>query len=373
MKLFVLHSDIYAPLQAVSRSIAVKPQLPVLSNVLLQTEKDYLKVSATNLEIGVIKKIPAEILEEGEITIPAKVFAEIINSLAGEKICLESSADQLKISTENFSGVLNGISATEFPTIPLSSEKSISINGELLHTALPEISFAAAIDEARPILTGILTQIKDHTLELVATDGFRLAHKKVPLPNANSLNFKALIPRRTFEEVARLINEDLKGEDNTAEISIATSENQNQMIFTINATQLSSRLIEGNYPVWEKIVPQSFITTIVLNRLDLIKAIKLAAVFARDAANVVKLTIDQNKVKVISEARELGQQETAIDASVEGESLQISFNNKYLLDALSNCNSKEITIKFSGNLSPALIVPSDEDGLEYVVMPIRTS
>jgi DNA polymerase III subunit beta len=372
MKLFVLHTDIYGPLQAVSRSIAVKPQLPVLSNVLIQTEKDYLKISATNLEIGVIKKIRAEVLEEGEITIPAKIFAEIINSLSGERICLESSADQLKISTENFSGVLNGIAATEFPTIPLSSEKSITINGELLHTSLPEISYAAAIDEARPILTGILTQIKDHTIEFVATDGFRLAHKKMTLPKENSLNFKALIPRRTFEEVVKLINEDLKGEK-SSEISISTSDNQNQMIFTIGSTQLSSRLIEGNYPVWEKIVPQTFVTTSVIDRADLIKAIKLAAVFSRDAANIVKLNVEKDKIKVLSEARELGQQETDLEVTSEGEQLQISFNNKYLLDALSNCTAKEVTIKFSGNLSPALIVPNGEDGLEYVVMPIRTS
>ncbi len=159
MKVFILHSDLYSPLQAVARSIAQKPQLPVLVNVLLQTEKDYLKISATNLEIGVIKKIPAEVLEEGELTIPAKVFTEIINSLSGERITLESSGDQLKIETSHFSGILNGISATEFPTIPLSSEKSITLDGTLLQTSLPEIAFAAAIDEARPILTGTLKTV----------------------------------------------------------------------------------------------------------------------------------------------------------------------------------------------------------------------
>ncbi len=199
-----------------------------------------------------------------------------------------------------------------------------------------------------------------------------MAHKKVPLPNAGATSFKALIPRRTFEEAARLISEDLKGETN-AEIIIATSENQNQMIFSINTTQLSSRLIEGNYPVWEKIVPHTFVTEVVMNRTDLIKAVKLASVFARDAANVVKLNIEKTKVKIVSEAQELGQQETELEASVSGEELLIAFNNKYLLDALSNCNAKDITLKFSGNLSPTLIVPNDQEGLEYVVMPIRTS
>ena len=373
MKVSILHSDLYGPLQAVSRSISARPQLPVLANVLLQAEKDSLIVSATNLEVGVIKKIPAEVLEEGTLTVPAKVFSEIIGSLSGEKINLQSSSDQLKISTANFSGVLNGIAATEFPTIPLSSEKSIAVNGLLLQQSLPEISFAAAVDEARPILTGILTQIKDSTLELVATDGFRLAHKKVPLPKNTTVSFKALIPRRTLEEAVRLMHEELKG-DSEQEITIATSENQNQMILNLGQTQLSSRLIEGNFPVWEKIVPQTFVTTILINRTDLIKAIKLASVFARDAANIVKLNVKEHKIIVSSEARELGQQETELEATVEGEKdLPVAFNNKYLLDALSNCDSKEVTIKFSGSLSPALIIPSDQVGLEYVVMPIRIS
>lgn len=380
MKLYILQSDLIGPLQSVSRSIALRPQLPVLNNVLLQTEKDTLKISTTNLEIGVIKQINAEVMEEGSITIPAKIFTEIINSLPGERLNLEVSADQLKISTTSFSGTLNGISASEFPAIPLSSDESLEISADLIQKSLPQIAFASAIDEARPTLTGIYTQIKDNSFELVATDGFRLAHKKVVTPQKNSHNFKFLIPRRTFEEVVRLIGEDIKGSStsDTPLISMSTSENQNQIVFQIGTTQLSSRLIEGNYPTWEKIVPTTFQSHFEIDRNEFIKAIKLASVFARDGANVVKLEVDKTKMQISSESHDLGAQQTDLEIQnfeevVKTEKMVIAFNNKYLLDPLQSCHSKTVKMSFSGNLSPAIITPVEEEGLRYVVMPIRIS
>ncbi len=379
MKIYILQSDLIGPLQSVSRSIALRPQLPVLNNILLQTERDQLKISATNLEIGVIKQVTAEILEEGAITVPAKIFTEIINSLSGERINLDVSGDQLKISTAAFSGTLNGISAAEFPAIPLSSDESLEISADLIQSSLPQIAFASAVDEARPTLTGIFTQIKDNSLELVATDGFRLAHKKVRTSEKSPHSFKFLIPRRTFEEVVRLIGEDLKSSNSEQLVAISTSENQNQIVFQIGSTQLSSRLIEGNYPTWEKIVPTTFQTHIEIDRNDFIKAIKLASVFARDAANVVKLELEKNKIQILSESHDLGAQKTSLDIQSyeevgdKKEKLIIAFNNKYLLDPLTSCHSKTVKISFSGNLSPAIISPLDEEGLQYVVMPIRIS
>jgi len=373
MKVAILHSDIYSPLQSVSRSIAAKPQLPVLNNVLLQADSGILTISATNLEIGIIKRIKADVIEAGDITVPAKILTEIISGLSGEKINIESSLDQLKISTQNFSGTLNGISATEFPNIPVSSENNFPLDAMLLQQSLPQISFASAIDEARPVLTGIYTEIKDGKLQLVATDGFRLAYKKVTLKDDKKQNFKSLIPRRTFEEVIKVISEEFaRHEDEKAlQLLISNAENQNQMIFQIGTTTISSRLIEGNYPTWERIVPVSFQSYATVDRQDFIKVIKLASIFARDAANIVKMDIKKNTIKVISEARELGQQETDLDAKTEGEPLIIAFNNKYLLDALNNCHSKDVKLNFSGNLSATLIQPLEEEGLEYVVMPIR--
>lgn len=370
MKLTILQQDLIGPLQAVARSCGVKPSLPVLANILLQTDQGRLKLSATNLELGVIKKVKATISEEGEITVPARTFTEVISSLSGESLEIESSGEQLKVSTAKFNATLNGISATEFPAIPLASENSILVKADLIHKSLPEISFAAATDEGRPVLTGILTEIKDKTFELVATDGFRLAHKKIDLEQSNT-SFRSIIPRRTFEEVVKLIAEDLPVD---GQIEVSTSESQNQIIFKVGQTEVSSRLIEGQFPNWEKIIPTTSVCRATLERSELVKATKLASVFARgEAANIIKLNLSAGKLIITSEARELGTQETTLSGEIEGEDLTVAFNSKFLTEALANCSSSQILMEFSGNLSAALIKPVGEVGLEYVIMPVRLS
>lgn len=374
MKVKVLYNILLPALQSVSRSVGVKATLPVLGNVLIQTDKGRLKLSATNLELGVIKLLNCEVLEEGEITVPAKTLLELVQALPQEEIELESAQELLKISVKKFSATLNGISASEFPTIPLSGEGGLLLKADVLLSSIPQISFAAATDEGRPVLTGILTEVKKDRLELVATDGFRLARKSAMVENGENGDLKVLIPRRTFEEVVRLIAEELDGTDGSEDtIEIKTSENQNQMIFKIGQTQLSSRLIEGSFPAWEKIIPTNIQNRTVVDRVELIKAVKLASVFARSEANIIKIETGKSALKLISESKELGFQEGSIEGQIEGESIVIAFNSKFLQEALSACSASQISIEFSGGLSPALIKPIGEDGLEYVVMPIRLS
>lgn len=374
MKLSILQQDLLPALQAVSRSVGVRSTLPVLANVLIQAAEGNIRLSATNLELGIVKKVAAEVTEEGDITIPAKILLEVVSSLPTEKLEIESSGEQLKISSKNSNSVLNGIQASEFPAIPLSSELVILVDSKVLKQAVPQIAFAAAADEGRPILTGVLTEIKRGQLELVATDGFRLSHKTAKIDTNDEVTFKAIIPRRTFEEVVRLIGEDLMSSDDKIEMS--ASENQNQMIFKIGQTQLSSRLIEGQFPSWEKIIPASYVNRMEVERVELLKAVKLASVFARDAANVLKIEVgdtSHTNVKVSAQAKEFGGQVSEVDARIAGEPVSIAFNSKFLSEALSACGSPQVSIEFSGNVSPALIKPVGEEGLEYVIMPIRLS
>lgn len=370
MKIKILQQDLLPVLQSVSRSCGVKSDLPVLANVLLRTELGILKLSATNLEIGVIKSVRAQILEDGEVTVPSRTFLEVISSLTGAELEIEASTDQLKITSNNFNASFNGISASEFPAIPLSSDKTVSLDYKVLQSAIPEITYAAAADEGRPILTGILTEIKKDSLELVATDGFRLAHKNVKI-EGSGVSIRALVPRRTFEEIVRLISEEDKEDGSKVEISLA--ENQNQMVFKVGSTLLSTRLIEGQFPAWEKIVPTKFECKVTADRADLHKAVKLAAVFARSEANIIKISTLSGKLRLNSEAKELGGQESEIEAETEGADLVVAFNGKFLLDVLASMQANKISIEFSGNLSPALVKPIGEDGLEAVVMPIRLS
>lgn len=369
MKLSILQQDLLPALQAVSRSSGVRSTLPVLGNILLSSDGSRLKVAATNLELGVIKYAPAEILEPGDITIPAKTFTEIISSLSSSKVELDSQAEVLSLSSGEFKAKLNGIAASEFPVIPLAEGKGVSFKKEVL-ISCGQILFAAAVDEGRPILTGILTQASAGILDFVATDGFRLAHRQVKLADSK-VSFKALIPRRTFEEVLRIIDEDLADEE--GEVEIETSANQNQVVFKIGQTTLSSRLIEGKFPAWENIIPEKSVARAMVEKDQLLKATKLASVFAKTEANTVTLKVGAGKIILSSEAKELGSQENEVEGQIEGESLQIAFNVKFLLDALSAAPSTQLMIEFSGPLSPALIKPVGAEGLQYIIMPVRLS
>lgn len=368
MKFTVLQQDLLPPLQAVSRSIGVRSQLPVLDNVLLSAEGSKLKIAATNLEIGVIKNIPVEGLSAGEITVPAKTLVDVISGLGPVKIELEVEGEVLDIVSGKFKATVNGISASEFPAIPVSEGEGVDFEKSAFLTS-QSILFAAAVDEGRPVLTGILTEASQDGLSFVATDGFRLAHRKVKLEKGLK-TFKSLIPRRTFEEVVRIISEE---PDDIEIINISSSKSQNQIIFTIGGTIISSRLIEGQFPSWEKIIPTQTTTRVLIEKENFLKALKLAAVFAKTEANIIALTSKEGKLELKSQAKQLGSQQNEIDCQVEGEPIEIAFNAKFLTDAISACPSTQIMIEFSGPLSACLIKPVGVEGLEYIVMPVRLS
>ena len=368
MRFKILQQDLIAPLQSVSRSVGVKATLPVLGNILFEAEGNQLKLSATNLEVGVIKFINAEIIEGGSITIPAKTLNEVVSSLSGLEIEFYNQGELLKIEAGKFKADLNCIAASEFPAIPQAESAGFKIPKEILKDTIPQISFASAVDEGRPVLTGILTEIKDNKFEVVATDGFRLAHKTFSDEHLSGISFKALIPRKTLDELVRLINEETQDFDN---VELSITDNQNQVVFKIGGTLLSSRLIEGNFPTWEKIIPSTFISNTSIDKDELIKGLKLASVFARNEANVIKLKVSASGIHLTSETRELGSQDAQVEAVVEGEELEVAFNSRYLLDAVSACPGPGQKLYFSGSLSPTLVKPAIGEGLEYIVMPIR--
>ncbi len=368
MRIKILQQDLVGPLQSVSRSAGIKAALPVLSNILFEAENTSLKLSATNLEVGVIREIPAEVIEGGAITIPSKTLNEVISSLSGNQIELYTEGELLKIKSGKFNADLNGISASEFPAIPQATNSGFEIPKDIFKQAIPQVSFASAVDEGRPVLTGILTEIIDGKFEVVATDGFRLAHKSFSNEKLKGVNFKALIPRRTLDELVKLA-----GEENQAEvIEVSVTDNLNQVVFKVGRTVLSSRLIEGNFPTWEKIIPSQFLVSALVEKEEFVKGLKLASVFARTEANVIKLNLKKGGIQITSETRELGHQDAVVEAEVTGEEMVVAFNFRYLIDAVSVCPGEKLKINFSGVLSPTLITPEgDLKGLEYIVMPIR--
>ena len=365
MKFSSLQQDLLPSLQTVSRSVGMHGNLPVLGNILISAADNKLKIAATNLEIGVIKNINAKVTEPGEITIPAKTLVELINGLGDLDINFESKGDNLEIESGNFKAKINGISANEFPAIPVNGDQVVSFRKEILKK-INEVLFAAAIDEGRPTLTGVLIESTKESLNFVATDGFRLAHKHLKVEKNSS--FKSLIPKRTFEEVLRILDE-----EDVEDVEISTSKDQNQIIFKIGNVLISSRLIEGNFPSWEKIIPTDIKTRVIVERSLFFKAIKLASVFAKGEANVVTLNPGTGKISITSEAKELGNQQNEVEAEVSGENFGVSFNAKFLQDLLQAVSAQQILMELSGPLSATLIKPMGVEGLEYILMPVRTN
>jgi DNA polymerase-3 subunit beta len=364
MRFSILQQDLLPILQSVARSTGVRSTLPVLDNLLLSVEGKKLKVAATNLEIGVIKYVSIVEGEDGELTIPAKPFVELVSGLGSNQVEVISSGEMITVSSGKLKASINGITATEFPAIPLAQKNDLLVKKELFLNSA-QILFASAVDEGRPVLTGILTDIKGDSLDFVATDGFRLAHRQIKLPESTP-SFKTLIPKKTFEEVLRIISE-----QDVDEVGISTSENKNQVVFTLGQTIVSSRLIEGNFPAWEKIIPQKIVGRSIVDKEQLTKAVKLAAVFARNEANIVVLNTKKGSLALKSSAKEVGSQENEIEGEIEGEELQIAFNTKFLLDAVTNVPTSQVMLEFSGPLSATLIKPIGMEGLEYIVMPVR--
>lgn len=366
MKFSILQQDFLPGIQAVSRSIGIRPTLPVLGNLLLSAENGQLKLAATNLEVGVIKLINASIEEEGEVTVPAKTLVEIVTGLTTASIQVEAKGEVLSISSGKFRATINGVSASEFPAIPLPEGEGTTFEKQDLVSS-SQILFASAVDEGRPVLTGVLTQASGGKLDLVATDGFRLAHREVKLKDS-TINFKSLIPKRTFEEVVRIISE-----EEADQVEVAHSKSQNQIIFKIGKTTVSSRLIEGSFPSWEKIIPTNITSRAVLEKDELLKAVKLASVFAKNEANIITFTVSKEGIQLSSEAKEIGQQQNEVEGQIEGEGLKIAFNARFLQEAISAIPSTQLVFEFSGQLSAAILKPMGISGLEYIIMPVRLS
>lgn len=362
MKFSILQQDLLPALQTVSRSIGIRSNLPVLDNICLTAESKRLKIAATNLEIGVIKFVNIEIEIEGELTVPAKTLLEIVSGLKG-RIDIETEGEILSIQSDKFKASINGISATEFPAIPLPEKEGVAIEKSVL-MGCAQVLFACAVDEGRPVLTGVLSDFSRKNVNFVATDGFRLAHRVIEVENSEV--FKTLIPKKTFEEVLRVVSEEEDGN-----ILVSTSENQNQIIFSVNDTIISSRLIEGQFPAWEKIIPSKIVSSVILKKDEILKIIKLASIFAKNEANVLIISLKKDSLIIKSSTKELGSQENEIETELNGEEMEIAFNSRFLIDAISNCPGIQLSMEFSGPLSPAIIKPADSKGLEYIVMPVR--
>jgi len=370
MKVTVLKENLHQAVNTVSRFIATKAQLPVLGNVLITADKQ-LKLSATNLETGINYWIGAKIDKEGSISIPARLFAEFVASLPPEKVELEIVDNSLFLKSGGFQASFIGIGTNEFPIVPTNqSQPKIALACQNLAKIFSQVIFAAAQDESRPVLGGILLKIKDGELVAVATDGYRLSLKKIKeikgVEKIEEFKNGLLIPAKTLTEIGRLIDE-----KKSETLGMTITPESNQVIFSLNEAEVVSRLIEGDFPDYEKIIPTGNTTKVTFEKEEFLRAVKMASLFARESANIIKLDINSKTVKIMANAPQLGDNISEIVAKTEGEETKIAFNAKYLLDFLAVAGSETITLKASGPLNPGVFTVGSDNTYLHIIMPVR--
>lgn len=369
MKLSVMQENLARGLSVVSRAVSTRSTLPVLANVLLRTEDAGLKLTATNLEIGITSWVAGKIDSEGALTVPARLFTDIVAGLPpGERVDLEvESGTTLRIKAGRYQTHLRGIDAEEFPVIPSAGERPTTrVSQKLLRQALAEVAFAAASDEARPILTGVLTRFSGSELTLAAADNYRIAVKRLPvmMPVEET---SVVVPARSYTELMRILG------DTDEPVDIMLAQAKSQAIFHVDGTELVSRLIDGQFPNYQQVLPTSHSSRAVVEREELLKAVRLSALIASSAANVVRLKMGENGAGItIAAAADIGDAEGEVEATLEGDPVTIAFNARYLTEALQNVDGDQLALEFSGPLSPGVIKPVGDEAYVHVIMPVRT-
>lgn len=366
MKLQVLQENLSRSLNIASRFASTRAQLPVLSNISLSAKKNKLLVAATNLEMSVSLPVGAKVEKEGGITVPARVVTDLVSNLPPGQVSLESAKEQLKISAQNFKSVVSGMNPSDFPAVPEAvSGKVLKLPKDAFLDALSSVLFAVSIDETRPVLTGVLIIFKEEEIVFVATDGFRLSQAKIKQKSGLKTQ-KVILPKNALSEFVRLTNEE-------EEVSFSFNEAESQAIFGLENATLASRVIEGNFPDFEKIIPRESIYQISADKEEVLRAVKLSSVFARDAANVVKMKVKEEAVEFLAQSPTHGSQKTEVDAKIEGgKNLEISFNFRFLEDFLNAVRGEEVQIELSSANAPGVFTNPSDPNFLHLIMPVRT-
>ncbi|HEY50344.1 MAG TPA: DNA polymerase III subunit beta, partial [Dehalococcoidia bacterium] len=373
MKLSCLQENLNRGLNIVGRAVAARTTLPITNNILLATDQSRLKLAATNLEMAITCWIGAKIEEEGAITVPARLLTEFISSLPSDKIdvSLSPRTKTLELKCARFEARISGVDAKDFPPIPKVEEGvATKVEVDALQQGINQVVFAAATEESRPVLTGVDAQLKDNLLTLAAADGFRLAVYRLPLAAPVKEPTEVIIPARTLSELNRLVA------DQEEPVEITVNSNKSQALFRLKDIELVSQLVQGTFPNYKQLIPQSFNTRMTVSVDEFLRATKTAAIFARDGSGIVRLVITPGaakapgKLTVSARSEEIGDDVGEIDATVEGEEAKIAFNGRYLTDVLSVLQETQVALETTNPSSPGVIRPVGADNYLHVVMPM---
>lgn len=364
MKLKVTQENLTKALGYVARVANPRGTLPVLANVLLSVEGNRLKLAATNLDIAISCYVGAQVQKGGALTIPARLFQDLVSSLPSGVIELEQDDMRLKVQTDHYKSIINGVSAEEFPVMPaIEKGTTWQVPANELKQGLQQVVFAASNDESRPVLTGVYFYTSDEgELYAASTDSYRLAEKRL---QKTDQAIQLLVPANALQDMLRIIT------DQTGEVRVVCDEQQ--VLFQAGDVELVARLIEGNYPDYKKLIPQAFQTTAVLARAELANITKVTSLFARESSGSIVLSVDESSgtVWIRAVASQLGENDASANATVQG-SGEITLNSRYILDALQAMDGKEVRIGFNGKLEPVVLSDPTKDDYLHLIMPLKS-
>jgi len=373
MKSTCLQPNLNKALNQVSRLAPARSELPILSNFLVKATKGTLAFYATNLQLSICSRIGAEVEKEGEITAPAAPVQNYVSALTPDKINLEVVQNKLKVSSKTSQAAFVTMEAVDFPSFPRKAKEPLFIfKVQELSRCIHKVCFAAAADDSRPVLTGILVKVADSQATLVATDGFRLSEVKGTTVRSAKDEKPLVIPAAAFLEVEKLL-----GGSGEEEAAVYLSEDKNQLIFDLVSVQLATRLIESEFPDYEKILPTEFTLKASLDKEEFLRAVRTAAIFSQRDGQTVHLTFEDKSLTVEAQSAEIGEGREKIPASIEGDGLKIAFNAVFLKEGLEAVNDQEIIFEAKDSLSPIKLSSADQKagsldaGFFHIIMPIR--
>jgi DNA polymerase-3 subunit beta len=375
MKVTVLQENLARGLSIVSRAVSPRSTLPVLSNILIATDEGRLRLSATNLELGITCWIAARIDEEGSTTVPARTFGDLVNALPGDQVqlTLDLKSQNLHVKGGTSNNDIKCIDAQEFPPLPVPEmDGAIQLNVVDFKEMIQQVAFAASTDEARPVLMGVLLHVDKDKVTMAAADGFRLSVRKALLSNPAQQPLNVIIPARALNELARVAT------DGEEAIYMVVPKNRGQVLFRVKDVEVVSQLIDGTFPDYQQIIPRSYKSRTLVSTSSLLKACKQAEIFAREGSNVARLDIKQSKgemqpseVEISAISEETGKNETIVEATVDGGSVLIAFNVKFLREALEVIRTPNVALETSAANAPGVVRPVGDDNFLHVIMPMH--
>ncbi len=373
MNVSCLQEHLSKGLGIVGRAVATRSTLPITANVLLATEEGRLKLAATNLEIALSCWIGAQVEEEGSITVPARLLGDFVNSLPSEKIemTLAPRARQLKLTCARNQATIGGLDADDFPPIPAVQDGgSVELDPQALHTAISQVVFAAATDDSRPVLTGVDMALEGDQLTFAAADGFRLSVRHLQLPKPAPEPVEVIVPSRALAELNRLLPEE------TEPVQMMLNATRTQAMFRLKNVELVAQLIQGTFPNYNQLIPDSHTCRAVIDVNDFLRETRIASIFARDGSGIVRLQftpgedVAPGKLTVSARAEEIGDNVGEVDAAIEGEGSKIAFNGKYLQDYLQALEGGRVALEMDGPSKQGVFKPVGDESYVHVVMPM---